>query len=124
MVELVVAATELVEDGIEAEIYEDPEGFMWELKWRNEDAWFANLEVGDVVVWRLLRLAMVARQGWLERLSRGPEDKGSLANAVDGLLNVVECRFDGDEEVMERHWGNKEGWEFVEGCELERAWEG
>ncbi|KAK0649283.1 hypothetical protein B0T16DRAFT_491939 [Cercophora newfieldiana] len=120
---LVVAAMEVLEEGVEAGIYEDPEGFVKGVKGRGGRVWWRGVD-GEVMM-RLLRLVMVARQGWLERLDggrRGPQRTGVLVMAVDGLLNVLEGRFGGDVEVMDRHWDNDEGWEFVEGYKLEGAW--
>jgi len=125
MVLLVVAATEVVEEAVEADIYEDPTGFVMDLRKGNETAWFAHKEVRPGALVKLLRLAMMARQGHLERLKGGTTAHGereTLANAVDGLINVVECRFAENVEVMDKHFEDVEGLQFVEMDRLEEAW--
>ncbi|KAK0611400.1 hypothetical protein B0T14DRAFT_607491 [Immersiella caudata] len=124
LVGLVVAATEVLEEGEGVEMYEDVEGFVGGVKWRNGGSWFAKREVRGEVLVRVLRLVMVARQAWVERgkNSGGLEGRETLANTVDGLLNVVEGRIEMEEEAMERHFGNEEGWRFVKGEKLEDGW--
>ncbi|KAK4447816.1 hypothetical protein QBC34DRAFT_466827 [Podospora aff. communis PSN243] len=126
LVVLVVTATEVLEEGEGWEMYEDGEGFVRELKgWNDGISWFSRKEVGGEVLVGLLRLIMVARQGWVETPmgnGGGPEGRETLANAVDGLLNVVEGRVGGDREVMEMHWRNEEGWRFVNGEKLKGGW--
>lgn len=123
MAMLVVAATEAVEESVEAGIYEDPKQFVRELKGRNEKAWWAGRNVSWKVLVKMLRLVMVARQGWLASADKGKGggwEESGLANAVDGLLNVVECRFAEDVKVMDKHFGNEESWELWMG----RSWKG